>query len=422
MNLVRTSVLNGIAVAIRLGTGLLLNKILAIYVGPGGYTVIGQFQNVLAMLQTFASGGINTGVTKYTAEYTGDEQRQISVSRTAGTITVLGSGLAAVILALLREPLAKALLHDINLAPIFLWLAASLSLFSFNGLLIAILNGRKDINRFIAANIVGAILGLLVTGLFVVAWGLYGALVSLCLNQAAIFVVTIVICWRTLWFRASTLFGSIDLDVAKRLGQFALMAVTSALVTPLAQIAVRSYAIDTYWNTYAGFWEATQRISATYLSLATTTLSIYYLPRISELLNPSALKAELKAGYKLILPIVIIAALTLYVFRDLIITTLFASTFMPMQELFAWQLLGDVVKVASWMLAYVMVGKAMTSWFIITEIYFGLQYCGLTVAMSHWFGFQGLTIGYAANYLIYLAAMYALIVCKYLRDNEVKTS
>jgi len=93
-----------------------------------------------------------------------------------------------------------------------------------------------------------------------------------------------------------------------------------------------------------------------------------------------------------------------------------------MQELFAWQLLGDVVKVASWMLAYVMVGKAMTSWFIITEIYFGLQYCGLTVAMSHWFGFQGLTIGYAANYLIYLAAMYALIVCKYLRDNEVKTS
>lgn len=61
MNLVKTSLLNGIAVAIKMLTLLGLNKLLAVYVGPGGYAAIGQFQNVVQMLTTFASGAINNG-------------------------------------------------------------------------------------------------------------------------------------------------------------------------------------------------------------------------------------------------------------------------------------------------------------------------------------------------------------------------
>ncbi|MEL6948786.1 MAG: DegT/DnrJ/EryC1/StrS family aminotransferase [Pseudomonadota bacterium] len=63
-----------------------LNKILAIYVGPAGYAVLGQFQNAVQMITTLASGAINTGVTKYTAEYGEDAPRQHAVWRTAGTI------------------------------------------------------------------------------------------------------------------------------------------------------------------------------------------------------------------------------------------------------------------------------------------------------------------------------------------------
>ena len=90
MTLIKTSLLNGIAVAIKMLTLLGINKILAIYVGPAGYAAIGQFQNAVTMITTFASGAINTGVTKYTAEYYQDEERQRLVWRTAGTIALLG--------------------------------------------------------------------------------------------------------------------------------------------------------------------------------------------------------------------------------------------------------------------------------------------------------------------------------------------
>ena len=67
MTLIRTSLLNGIAVVIKMLTLLSINKVLAIYVGPVGYAALGQFQNAVQMITTFASGAINTGVTKYTA-------------------------------------------------------------------------------------------------------------------------------------------------------------------------------------------------------------------------------------------------------------------------------------------------------------------------------------------------------------------
>lgn len=86
MTLIKTSLLNGIAVLFKMLTLLGLNKILAIYVGPAGYAVLGQFQNAVQMITTLASGAINTGVTKYTAEYHGEEEKQHTVWRTAGTI------------------------------------------------------------------------------------------------------------------------------------------------------------------------------------------------------------------------------------------------------------------------------------------------------------------------------------------------
>ncbi len=64
MSLVKTSLLNGIAVIVKMLSALMLNKVLAIYVGPSGYAIIGQFQNVASILVSFSGGVLATGVTK----------------------------------------------------------------------------------------------------------------------------------------------------------------------------------------------------------------------------------------------------------------------------------------------------------------------------------------------------------------------
>ena len=112
MTLIRTSLLNAIAVAVKMATLLGLNKVLALYVGPAGYAAIGQLQNAVTMFTTLASGAVSTGVTKYTAEFAEQPDEQRKIWRTAGTLSVVVSLLLAVLIMVLRKPLASWFFED----------------------------------------------------------------------------------------------------------------------------------------------------------------------------------------------------------------------------------------------------------------------------------------------------------------------
>ena len=130
MTLIRTSLLNGIAVLVRMLTLLGINKVMAIYIGPVGYALVGQFYNAVQMITTFASGAINTGVVRFTAEHFEDEVKQRLVWKTAGTIALTGSVITAIFIALFNEYLASYFLKDRTLGGVFLWFSASLPFFT----------------------------------------------------------------------------------------------------------------------------------------------------------------------------------------------------------------------------------------------------------------------------------------------------
>lgn len=401
---------------------MLLNKVLAVYVGPTGYVAIGQFQRLVTMLTTFASGGINTGVIKLTAQHNSEAERHIAIWRTAGSITATASILVGLAIFAFRSQLANLLLRNADLSFVFIWLGASVLFLGFNGLLLAVLNGLKDVNRLVTVNITGAIFGLAVTIVAVRLWGLSGALVGVCINQALLVVATIILCKRLPWLRIKNFFGSIDFQIARELGAFALMAATSAAVAPLVQIAVRSYAIDQFGTAHAGYWEAMQRISSTYLGLVTTTLAVYFLPRIAELSTGAEIRQEIKTTGRIVLPIVCFISILLFLARDWTISLLFTHDFHQMRDLFPWQLIGDVLKIGSWLYAYVLVGRAMSLPYILCELWFGAQLYVLSRVFGGLFGFEGLTIAHAINYFTYLVAMYLMFNMKFPTEDIAEHS
>lgn len=409
MNLVKTSLLNGIAVAIKMLTLLGLNKLLAVYVGPGGYAAIGQFQNVVQMLTTFASGAINNGVTKYTAEYSGDEYRLHALWRTSGTIVLVGATIASLLIALLSKELALWVLGDAEFFGVFLCFAATLIFFSFNTLLLAVLNGRKEIVLYVFANIGGSLFSLIVTSIMAIYFGLYGALVALAVYQSLSFLVTVVLCRKTVWFKVGLFFGAVDRAVALRLAKFTAMALTSAICMPISMILIRNDIVSMLGWDAAGYWEAMLRLSAAYLLLVTTTLAVYYLPRLSELRTAKELIFEIKQGYKIILPVAVLAGVAMYVARDLIIFLLFTTDFSPVRELFAWQMVGDTLKIGSWILAYLLLGKAMYKTYIVTEIVFSASYVLFAWFFVRQVGLEGVVMAYALNYALYWFVMIACV-------------
>ena len=417
MNLLKTSALNGIAVLIKTATMFILNKVLAVYVGPSGYAVIGQFQNFIQIVTSFAGGAINTAVIKYTAQYYEDENRQRAIWRTAGSIVLLFSIIIAFLIVILQKQLSIYIFQTDEFQSVFVWFAVFLLFFNFNALFLAILNGKKEIVKLVMANIIGSLFSLAITGVLAIKFGLYGALVALSIYQSTAFLVTLILCYKADWFKFKYLFGKIDPDITRKFAGFALMALTSALCVPLSQIAIRTYMTGEFGIEYAGYWEAMIRLSGAYLMLVTTTLSVYYLPRLSELSAISDIKKEVYLGYKIIFPVALIGAIAVYLLRDWIIGLLFTDAFLPMRDLFLWQMIGDSLKIGSWILAYLMLSKAMTKLFIVTEIIFSVLLVVSTYLFTKIFGFEGVSIAYLLNYAIYWVVM-SLFIFKVLRIEE----
>lgn len=401
MNLFKTSALNGIAVLIKTATMFLLNKLLAVYVGPSGYAAIGQFQNFIQIVTKFAGGAITTAVTKYTAEYKGEVSKQIDVWKTAGSIILIFSFILSILILIFQRQLSVFIFKTTAYQSIFAWFAIFLVFFNFNALFLSILNGKKEIVKLVLANIAGSIFSLCITGILAAKYSLYGALLALSINQSIIFIVTFALCYRSSWFKINYLFGAIDKVITKSFIGYMFMALTTAVCVPISQIVIRSYIGNEFGINYAGYWEAMIKLSSAYLMLITTTLSVYYLPRLSELQDKVSIKKEVLLGYKFIFPVAILGALIIYLLKDFLIPFLFSNSFMPMKELFLWQMIGDVLKIGSWLLGYLMISKAMTKLYIATEIFASISLVFFTYIFTKIMGYQGLSFAYFINYALY---------------------
>ncbi|MCO8097211.1 O-antigen translocase [Acinetobacter lwoffii] len=401
MNLLTTSVLNGVAVLIKTLTLFVLNKILAVYLGPTGYAALGQFQNFIQMVTTFAGSAINTAVIKYTAEYHEDQNKQRAIWKTAGSLVFLFSLIFAILILIFQNQLSLYIFHTLEYQNVFVWFAVFLIFFNFNTLFLAILNGKKEILKLVIANISGSLFALIITSILAIKLHLYGALIALSIYQSIAFIATLFLCCRADWFKFSSLFGKIDFEITKKFSSFVWMALVSAICVPLSQMLIRAYLSQEFGVAYAGYWEAMIRLSTVYLMLVTTILGVYYLPRLSELKMLEEIKKEVYLGYKFLLPMAVAGGIIVFVLRDWIINVLFSPSFAPMQSLFFWQMMGDALKIGSWILGYLMLSKAMTKLYISTEIIFTLSLLVLTYVCTQVFGFEGVSIAYLVNYGMY---------------------
>ncbi|WP_127470646.1 O-antigen translocase [Thiomicrorhabdus aquaedulcis] len=405
MTLVKTSILSFIATAIKLLAGLVINKAVAVYIGPAGLAMVGQFQNFIQLVMTAAQGAINSGVTKYAAEYGKDNERIPILFSTASKISLVASVLVGVGIVVFSNYASLQFLKSENYGYIFVIFGFTIVLFVINNLLLSILNGLKEIKTWVIINIIQSIYGLIFTTLLIVYLGLDGALIALVTNQSVIFLIVLWMLRKHQVIKLENFKGAFDKPEAKKLGGFALMAITSAATVPVSHLIVRNYIGENLSWDDAGYWQAIWYISTMYLMVVTTTLSIYYLPKLSEITDKAVLRQELLHGYKIIMPIVIVMSLTIFLLKDFIIWLLFTEDFAPMRELFLWQLIGDVMKLAAWLIAYLMLAKAMTKTFIITEIAFSLSFVLLSIWFVDQYGLVGMSYSFAVNYSMYFFVM-----------------
>lgn len=419
MTLLKTGMLNFIAMAVKIFTGLILNKIMAIYVGPSGYALASQFQNGINFVTTFATGAINTGVTKYTAEYSSDGESLQSLWRTAIIISFVSSFILSISIFTLSSWISIHYLKDETYSNIIRWFSITIFMFVANIILLSIVNGKKLMKRYVLINISGSFVSLAFSGFMAWKFGLYGAFVSFATNQSVVFFVTLFLLRDMPWLNWSMFVGKpSDFIFFGKLLKFSLMAIVSAFCVVFLQMVVRNYIAAEFGWKSAGYWDGVWRISSLYLMVVTVPLSVYYLPKLSEINDKKLLIKEILIGYKLVLPVVIISASIIYICRTFIVGILFTDEFHPMSALMGWQLLGDIMKLGSWLLAYIMLSKALTKTYIVTEILSSSFFYLAVHFLCKENGLIGVTQAYCLTYFCYWILM-ILIITRYLKKSEI---
>lgn len=183
------------------------------------------------------------------------------------------------------------------------------------------------------------------------------------------------------------------------------MTAISAMLFPATILIVRSIITNTVGLQSAGNWQAVWRISEAYLAVITMALSTYYLPKLAKINGYYNIKAEIHYVLKFIFPTIVLMAMFVFFCRDLLISILFTKDFSLARELFLVQLIGDVVKIISWLYAYPVLAHGKAKVYIVTELLFSLLLVGLTYLFVHRFGVHGANYAFALNYILYLICM-----------------
>ena len=402
--LIKLASINSLSVGVKILSGLVSTKVLAIFVGVEGLALLGNLRNFITSLNTFSILGFTQGIVKYIAENKENKNELHKILSTIVYTIILISVVLFVLLYFNTNKIEEYLFDTKDVySKILKVIPFVFPLYAINTLLLSLLNGLLKLKKHIYVNIISQAVALIVTVILVWQNEIKGAMISIIVIPAIILFVTIAMSYNEIKIFRFINFNKFSFRYLKQLSSFSIMALFSALVLPILYIQIRNYIIDSDSMLGAGYWEAMQRISNYYLMFATSLITLYLLPKYSTLKSKHELKQEIWQFYKTIIPFFAIALVAVYFLRVVIIKLFLTDNFLPTENLFFWQLLGDFIKVLSLVISFLLLAKRMIWQYLITEAISVISLYLLSIHFIDLYGARGATIAHTITYVLHFA-------------------
>ncbi|MCL8009155.1 O-antigen translocase [Gelidibacter japonicus] len=394
--------LNTATIITKIVAGILTSKAIAIFIGVEGMALIGNLRNFLGAIHSFSILGVYNGLVKSISEVKNDV---LKLSQTLSTAYYLGF-FSTLLIAFLSYYNAESINDFLfathyNYAYIIKIMALALPFYALNMFSFAIMNGFSKYKILLIINIIGQILGLSITLILIYQYNIDGAMIAAVIAPSLIFLITFIGFVNQRSLVSSVRISNVTLGVLKKFAPFATMALVTAIAIPMVSIVIRNYIIDEVGIKEAGHWEAMQRISDYYLMFINSLMTLYFLPRFSEIESKKEFRMEVFNFYKTAMPIFGMGLVIIYLLRSFLVPLMFSEAFKPTEDLFLWQLLGDFVKVLSIVIAYQFIAKKMFTHFIIIEVFLVIIMYLSSVYLIDIFGVKGAVMGHFVSYLMH---------------------
>ncbi len=408
--ILQTSTLTSAASLVNILSGLLRIKALALVLGPTGVGIVGLYTALMTTAGAVAGMGINTVATRQIAEAnaSNSDVRYVVVWRALLVLGTLLGVVGAVTLWVFREPIADALIGNPYHATAVGWLAIGVALSVASAPQTSLIQGTRRITDMARITIYGAMLNTVLAlcalwycgGSALWLFVLFGPLLTFALGHFY--------AWKVPKPARPLIRAGEISEQWQKLVKLGMPFMAAGLAGTVVQLWVRVVVNDELSSDGLGHFQASWTISAQYIGFALTAMTADYYPRLTAIQSDTAAATRL-VNEQTEVALLIAAPVLLGVMglAPWIITMLYSQEFLPAAELLRWQAVGDVLKVASWPLGFLILSAGAGGAYFVTES-LGLLLMGILVGglVPH-LGLRGAGIAYLAMYVAYLPLVYA---------------
>ena len=409
--ILKSSSIIGGASVINILIGLVRTKVVAVLLGPAGIGLVSLYTSLMSTATAVASMGIGTVGTRQIAEAHGKEdERALAVVRRAmfwGVLLLASAG--ALVVWALREVLAVKVLGGAEHSATVSWLALGVALSVASASQGALIQGMRRIGDMARVSVYGAVLNTVLGVAVLWQWREAGLVAFVLIAPIASFALGH-------WY-VSRLPKLASNPIALRemahqwqtLLRLGVPFMGAGLVGALVQLWIRVEVGNTLGAESLGHFQAAWTISMNYIGFVLAAMAADYYPRLTGVIHDHQAAAQLvneQTEIALLLSApVFIAMMGL---APWVIRLLYSAEFAPAVEVLRWQILGDVLKVASWPLGFVILASGAGKTFFLTESLALLTMGSLIFAFSSSVGLKITGIAFLVCYVVYLPMVYWL--------------
>lgn len=402
----------GSSSAVTVVVGLVSAKFWAVLMGPAGLGYLAMLQSLLTISVMIVGLGINVGMVRVGAKaIAGDDEATLAAGgKTALILSLIAGVIGLLLLFLLRNVINQAMLGGNGSGSEVALLGIALFFNLLTNVFNAVLNAHQKIKTLAKITVINSVVGASVLLACVWFWHTRGIVIGFIGGALLSCLLTFYFVNRETVAPVVTLTREKLTEMAKTLLRFGFSYTASMIVGVGIQLILPILILHQLDLESVGFFRAATTVSATSLGLVLAAMGQDYFPRLSAISdNPAEMvKTVNEQQYSAIIFVAPIVLWLLFL-SPFIVPVVFSAKFVQTSEILNWMLVGDIFKILSWMLAFVILARGKSNVYFFTELTGGVATLAASLLAMQWFGVKGLGIGYLIAYFVYYLVVLFLV-------------
>ena len=337
--------------------------------GVGIYSQVINISNLMAVLIPIGS----LGITRYISEFYEDKKTaQISLLlRKILTINIPVVFIISILLIVFSRTFSQLLYSDNSYWLLITMYAVSIPLGLISSLIDIYLKSVRIVSLYVKFVAIGSITSLIVFIPLVYYYKIEGASSSFIFTYLVSIIVGLLILKKNRILPNLKVSEQLDPDVLKKIYRTGFIMIVIYMFQQLSNIVIRSLIAKSLSLHELGIYQSVYAISNNYFALFFTIIYTYSFPKFSTFKTNEEIIQETNETLKFLVLVYTPLVIIFFVFRMFFIRLLYSSEFLFAKELLFYQLLGDFLKMLSWVFAIWLIPNfKLKAWALFDIIFF----------------------------------------------------